>query len=68
MYNEVKAEFATMTLPAPYIPAEIAIAKIVAYNAYKSWLEKNDPELSLLNSVISDTDNDYFKEIYSSPY
>lgn len=68
IYNEVKAEFATMTLPSPHIPAEIAITKIAAYNAYKSWLDKNDPALSLLNSVISNTDSDYFQEIYSSPY
>jgi hypothetical protein len=66
IYNEVKAEFATMTLPAPYIPPEIANAKISAYNAYKSWLENNKP----LNSPNDSTDADvnYFQEIYNNPY
>ena len=68
IYNEVKAEFLTMTLPAPYIPPSIANAKIAAYNSYKSWLENNNPSNNPSQDDTINADNDYFMAIYNSPY
>jgi hypothetical protein len=65
IYNQVRKEFRAMTLPHRDTPPGLANLKISAYNAYKNWLELNNPDRQ---TAADSGDADYYHEMYCSPY